>query len=93
MYAFRRFASRRSTPRLMLSDNASTYLAAAEELQNLLSSAALENLSRRGIEWHFIPKRAPWLGALNSTDQGSSQEDTGSNSCYIREPPNYSSGS
>ena len=65
LYAFRRFASRRSTPRLMLSDNASTYLAAAEELQNLLSSAALaENLSRRGIEWRFIPKRAPWFGGF-----------------------------
>ena len=62
LYAFRRFDSRRSTPRLMLSGNASTYQAAAEELQNLLSSAALaENLSRRGIEWRFIPKRAPWF--------------------------------
>ena len=60
LQAFRRFASRRSLPRLMLSDNASTYLAAAKELQALLSSAALsENLARRGVEWRFIPKRAP----------------------------------
>ena len=60
LQAFRRFASRKSLPRLMLSDNASTYLVTAEELQNLFSSAALaENLSRRGDEWRFIPKQAP----------------------------------
>ena len=65
LQAFRRFVSRRSLPRLLLSDNASTYLAAAEELQKLLSSAALkEDLSRRGVEWRFIPKRAPWFGGF-----------------------------
>ncbi|XP_065916009.1 uncharacterized protein [Dysidea avara] len=63
--AFRRFASRRSLPRLMLSDNASTYLAAAEELKSLLSSEELaESLSRRGVDWRFIPKRAPWFGGF-----------------------------
>ena len=65
LQAFRRFTSRRSLPKLMLSDNATTYLAAAEELQSLLSSAALsENLARRGVEWRFIPKRAPWFGGF-----------------------------
>ena len=65
LQAFRRFVSQRSLPRLLLSDNASTYLAAAEELQKLLSSAALkEDLSRRGVEWRFIPKRAPWFGGF-----------------------------
>ena len=49
LLAFRRFASRRSLPKLMLSDNASTYLATAEELQNLFSSAVAENLSRQGF--------------------------------------------
>ena len=54
LQAFRRFASRRSLPKLMLSDNASTYLAAPEELQNLFSFASLaENLSRRGVQWYF----------------------------------------
>ena len=52
LQAFRRFTSRRSLPRLMLSDNATTYLAAAEELQSLLSSTALtENLARRGASF------------------------------------------
>jgi len=65
LQAFRRFVSRRSLPRLMLSDNASTYQAAAEELQKLLTSAALaEDLGRRGTKWHFIPKRAPWFGGF-----------------------------
>ena len=49
----------------MLSDNASTHLAVAEELQSLLSSTELaENLSRKGVEWRFIPKRAPWFGGF-----------------------------
>ena len=65
LQAFRCFVSRRSLPRLMLSDNASTYLAVVEELQSLLSSVELvENLSRRGVKWQFIPKRAPWFGVF-----------------------------
>ncbi|XP_065901997.1 uncharacterized protein [Dysidea avara] len=64
-HAFRRFVSRRSLPRLMLSDNASTYQAAAEELQKLFTSAELaEDLARRGVKWYFIPKRAPWFGGF-----------------------------
>ena len=65
LQAFRRFISWRSLPRLMLSNNASTYQASAEELQALFSSAALaEDLARRGVKWHFIPKRAPWFGGF-----------------------------
>ena len=63
--AFRRFASRKSLPQKMVSDNASTYLAAAEELKHLFQSTSLrESLSRRGVDWHFIPKRAPWYGGF-----------------------------
>jgi len=36
LLAFRRFASDRSLPKIVVSDNASTYMAAAEELQQLL---------------------------------------------------------
>ena len=65
LQAFRRFAGRRSFPKLLLSDNASTYLAAAEELKYLFSSTDLsESLSRKGTEWKFIPKRAPWFGGF-----------------------------
>jgi len=65
LQAFRRFTSRRSLPRLMISDNATTFLAAGEELQSLLSSAALmDNLAKKGVEWRFIPKRAPWFSGF-----------------------------
>ena len=63
LLAFRRFTSRRSVPKIVVSDNASTYLAAADELQRLLQSDHLtELLGRQGVLWHFIPKRAPWYG-------------------------------
>ena len=63
LLAFRRFTSRRSLPKVVVSDNASTYLAAAEELQQLLRSDGLtEVLGRRGVVWRFIPRRAPWYG-------------------------------
>ena len=63
LLAFRRFASRRSLPQVLVSDNASTYSSAADELQKLLQSDHLtEMLGRRGVQWQFIPKRAPWYG-------------------------------
>ena len=63
LQAFRRFTSRKSLPYHMLSDNASTYFSAAKELGQLLQSPSLkESLSRQGVEWQFIPKRAPWYG-------------------------------
>jgi len=49
LHAFCRFVSRRSLPRLMLSDDASTCLAMAEELHSLLSSEVVENVSC--VEW------------------------------------------
>ena len=65
LLALRRFTSRRSTPNTIISDNASTYLAAADELKQLFSSPLLsEALNQRGIEWKFIPRRAPWFGGF-----------------------------
>ena len=46
MDAFRRFQSRRSSPRVMLSDNALTF----RQVAKLLPS----------IQWQFIPERSPW---------------------------------
>ena len=61
--AFRRFVSRKPLPQIMISDNASTYLSAAEELKEMLSSKELETyIGRCGVTWKFIPKRAPWYG-------------------------------
>jgi len=49
----------------MISDNASTYLSAAEELTELFQSQSLkESLSKQGVNWQFIPKRAPWYGGF-----------------------------
>lgn len=63
LQAFRRFCSRKSTPRIMISDNATTYNAAADILKRLFKSSEIkEALSTDGIDWKFIPKRAPWYG-------------------------------
>ena len=65
MLAFRRFVGRRSLPKLMISDNATTYEAAADELKKLLSSEEVHTaLGNRGTTWKFIPKKAPWFGGF-----------------------------
>ena len=57
---FRRFCSRKSLPRLVLSDNASTYKAASGQIKNLSESPTLKDyLSSKRTEWKFIPSRAP----------------------------------
>ena len=57
MLAFQRFISRKSLPHIVLSDNASTYLSAAEELKSLFESEDLkESVSRRDMTWRFILK-------------------------------------
>ncbi|XP_053406421.1 uncharacterized protein LOC128559227 [Mercenaria mercenaria] len=53
--ALRRFCSRKSTPKIMMSDNALTYVATAAILKE-------EVLNSIGITWKFIPQHAPWYG-------------------------------
>jgi len=49
----------------MISDNASTYLAAAEDLQRLFESETLKGtLEVQNVTWDFIPKCAPWYGGF-----------------------------
>jgi len=65
LQAFRRFAGRRSLPKMLFSDNGSTFLAAPAELQHLFSSSEVsESLAHKGVEWRFIPKCAPWFGGF-----------------------------
>ena len=68
LLAFRRFSNRKSVPHTMISDNASTFLAAAEELKKLMTSNTLkEALERQNVRWHFIPKRARGMADFGST--------------------------
>ena len=58
--AHRGFAARRSVPQQTICDNASTYLLAAEEVTALFPSQILKaSLSKQGVDWRFMPKRAP----------------------------------
>ena len=46
-----------------MSDNASTFMSAANDLKVLFESNAIqESLANLGIEWKFIPPWAPWYG-------------------------------
>ena len=61
--AFRRFSSCKSLPRIKISDNASTYVAASKEIQHLTDSPYLqEKLNQYGTVWKFIPRGASWYG-------------------------------
>jgi len=63
LLGFRQFAGCRSIPSVMLSDNASTYVAAMEELNKLFESDVIkEALGRQGVDCQFILKHAPWYG-------------------------------
>ena len=49
----------------MISDNASTYVAASKEIQYLTDSPYLqEKLHQYGTVWKFIPRGAPWYGGF-----------------------------
>ncbi|MES9974415.1 MAG: DUF1759 domain-containing protein [Candidatus Thiodiazotropha sp.] len=61
LLAFRRFAARMSTPKVMISDNALTYVASARTIERL-TNATSERLATHGTTWKFIPQRAPWYG-------------------------------
>ena len=62
LQAFRRFSSRRSLPVVMISDNASTYLASAETLQELFQSRSLKEVfGRQGITGSLFPSVLPGM--------------------------------
>ena len=49
----------------MMSDNATTYLAAAEELKKLIELPELQPiLHRKNVDERFVTKRAPWFGGF-----------------------------
>ena len=65
LLAFRKFCNRRIFPSLILSDNATTFVAAADFLKTIAESREVqEHLLDIKCTWQFIPARAPWFGAI-----------------------------
>ena len=63
--ALRRFANRKSTPRIIFSDNATNFTSSAGIIRQLMESEEVNQFcSSRAIEWRFIIKRAPWYGGF-----------------------------
>ncbi|XP_015190534.1 PREDICTED: uncharacterized protein LOC107074033 [Polistes dominula] len=56
----RRFIARRGKGSDIYSDNATTFVGAANEIQTF----AARQLTNDGIKWHFIPPRSPHFGGL-----------------------------
>ena len=61
--AFRRFAGRRSYPRLIISDNGSNFRASEVFLRQYFELSEVQQFfEKRRCEWKFIPPRSPWQG-------------------------------
>ena len=74
--AFRRFASRRGLPALLMSDNAKTYKSACKEIRTLSRAEEVwRYLTNNRITWRFIVEKAPWWGGLLGT-YGSKHKET-----------------
>ena len=77
LLAFRRFSSRKSLPHTMISDNASTFLAAAKDLQRLFESETLRGALERQMA--LYPQTCSvvrgLLGAHDWTHKTSSEEN------------------
>ena len=63
--ALRRFAARRGTPTLIVSDNAKTFQATEKALNDLFNHPEVASeLHRKKIERRFNLERAPWWGGF-----------------------------
>lgn len=70
--ALKRFFARRGKSTNLYSDNATNFVGADRELTKTLNTMLSENnsqlihnyLANQGIQWHFIPPRAPHFGGL-----------------------------
>ena len=63
--ALRRFSNRKSTPRIIYSDNATNFQSSASTIRQLMESEAVSNFcAHQGIQWRFITKRSPWHGGF-----------------------------
>ena len=71
LLALRRFAARRGTPSMFLSDNAKQFILSADLLKrqwlHMLDNDDLRNyMTKNDIEWRFVTERAPWRGGSYS---------------------------
>ena len=68
MLALRRFAARRGQPKALYSDNGSNFVGAERQLSESLAewdqTKIVDQLSQKGIEWHFLPPGAPHMGGV-----------------------------
>ncbi len=61
----RRFAARRGTPSLLVTDNAKTFKASAKFIKKLFKNKLVQShLSTKGIIWRFNLERAAWFGGV-----------------------------
>ncbi|XP_069181245.1 uncharacterized protein [Procambarus clarkii] len=65
LQAFHRFASCRSCPKLMISDNGSNLVAREACLRKIWTHSKVRTVLNQGqCHWKFIPPRAPWHGGF-----------------------------
>ena len=65
LMAFRRFASRRGLPSMLISDNTKTFRSASKEIQALSRlQDVLGHLANNRVTWTFMVERAPWWGGF-----------------------------
>lgn len=68
--AYRRFCSRRGTPRHIYSDNGTNFVGASKFLLKdstqlfQVSADLIDTITVQGSEWHFIPPASPHFGGL-----------------------------
>ena len=61
----KRFVCRRGLPSIVVSDNGSTFKAAAKEIKRIMSHPTVKQyLSSTNIQWRFNIERAPWWGGF-----------------------------
>ena len=65
LLCFRRFVSRRGTPRLVVTDNAKTFKAFSKTLIKIFKTAEIQAfLARKRITWKFNVAKAAWWGGF-----------------------------
>ena len=66
LQAFTRFCKRRGTPKVVLSDNGSNFVAAEREIREALEALDRDQILRKSaemnIKWHFNPPRSSHFG-------------------------------